>query len=64
MRDTAFRIHQGEWGKSQKSVKIFSGLSNDNKGKIKTRFGFYLFCCSCFFACSVFCKIKVIRKIL
>ena len=43
MRDTAFRIHRGEWEKSQESVKLFSGLSNENNGKIKTRFGFIYF---------------------
>jgi hypothetical protein len=43
MRDNAFRIHRGEWGKSQQSVSKFSNLSNNNEGKIKTRLGFIYF---------------------
>ena len=43
MRDTAVRIHQGEWGNSETTEKRFSGLSNENKGMIKSRLGFIYF---------------------
>lgn len=43
MRDSAFRLHQGEWGNSEESVKRFSESGNDNKGMIKARLGFIYF---------------------
>lgn len=42
MRNSAIRLHQGEWEKEE-SIKGFSGLSNENKGKIKARLGFIYF---------------------
>ena len=41
MKDSAFRIHQGEWGISEKSVKNFS--EEKNNGMIKSRFGLIYF---------------------
>jgi hypothetical protein len=43
MRDSAFRLHQGEWGNSETQEKRFSGLSNKNNGMIKSRLGFIYF---------------------
>ena len=43
MRDSAFRLHQGEWGNSEESVKTNSEWGNDNKGMIKARLGFIYF---------------------
>ncbi len=43
MRDTAFRIHQGEWGNSEEAVQKFSESGNNNKGMIKARLGFIYF---------------------
>jgi len=43
MRDSAFRLHQGEWGNSEESVKKHSESENDKKGMIKTRLGFIYF---------------------
>jgi len=43
MRDSAFRIHQGEWGNSEEIIKNSSLLSNKNTGKIKARLGFVYF---------------------
>lgn len=43
MRDAAFKLHQGEWEKTEESIKGFSGLSNENNGKIKARLGFIYF---------------------
>lgn len=42
MRDSAIKLHQGEWEKEE-AIKGFSGLSNFNKGKIKARLGFIYF---------------------
>ncbi|MCC6254825.1 MAG: hypothetical protein IT276_07925 [Ignavibacteriaceae bacterium] len=43
MRDSAFRLHQGEWGNSEVLVKKTSESGNDNKGMIKARLGFIYF---------------------
>ena len=43
MRDSAFRIHQGEWGNSEESVKRLSGSGNKNKGLLKARLAFIYF---------------------
>jgi len=43
MRDSALRIHQGEWRNSEESVKTNSESGNDNKGMIKARLGFIYF---------------------
>jgi hypothetical protein len=43
MRDSALRIHQGEWGNSEVSVNQHSKSGNDNKGMIKSRLGFIYF---------------------
>ena len=43
MRDSTFRLHQGEWGNSEVLAKKTSGSGNDNKGMIKTRLGFIYF---------------------
>lgn len=43
MRDSALRIHKGEWGNSEELVNKHSELGNDNKGMIKTRLGFIYF---------------------
>jgi hypothetical protein len=43
MRDTAFRLHQDEWGNSEESVQKFSESGNNNKGMIKARLGFIYF---------------------
>lgn len=43
MRDSAFKLHQGEWGNSEVIVKKTSGSGKDNKGMIKARLGFIYF---------------------
>jgi hypothetical protein len=43
MKDTAFRLHQSEWGNSEESVKRFAEFGNNNKGMIKARLGFIYF---------------------
>jgi hypothetical protein len=43
MRETAFKLHQGEWEKKEETLRGFTGLSNENKGKIKSRLGFIYF---------------------
>ena len=43
MRDSAFRLHQGELEKSEVSVKKSSESGKENKGLIKTRLGFIYF---------------------
>lgn len=43
MRDSTFRLHQGEWGNSDAAVKNSSESGNDNKGMIKARLGFIYF---------------------
>lgn len=42
MRDSAIRLHHGEWEKEE-TINGLSGLSNENKGKIKARLGFVYF---------------------
>lgn len=43
MRDSALRIHQGEWENSEESVKRSSESGNEKKEIIKTRLGFIYF---------------------
>jgi hypothetical protein len=43
MRDSTFRLHQGEWGNSEESIQKFSESGNNKKGMIKARLGFIYF---------------------
>lgn len=43
MKDSTFRLHQGEWGNSEVLVNKTSEPEKDNKGMIKSRLGFIYF---------------------